>query len=148
VVALRSSGGELDAGEASGHRAGWIGLHDIIGIVLSFGGINVSRDALGQAAEATHHMVEGRLPDFLNIVGTYGSIIADLLLEGESNEDGQDNNRDGETGRVSEHGEEDDSDRSDSARMGDYISRSDSTSHDLQVDRGDLRWDGNSRNQN
>jgi len=138
---LRSSGGDDDAGKASEHRAGWLGLHDIIGIVLSLGGINIPREALGQAAEATHHMVEGRLPDFLNIVGTYGSIIADLL-EGDSNEDGRENNTNGESGRDSEYREEDDSDRSDSSGVGDYIRRSDSTSDDLQMDGGDLTWDG------
>lgn len=131
---MKSNGGE-DGSQAS--LSGWTGIHLIIGAFLTIRGFDVSSEALRQAAQATHPLVEGRLPNAVVVLGTYGGIIAELL-DGDD-DDGQGQVR--ETGHTDRPGEENDSDRSDTSGMGDFINRGDTDSGNVPVDGSDLTWD-------
>lgn len=114
-------------------RPGWVGLHHLAGSVLGLRGIDIGTEELEAAAEATYPLVEGKLPNLLNIIGVYGSVFAAMMngdyYEYEDDEENQTTTAEtidvgvstvsGEPGRDSGHEAEDDQHRRESTGMDD-----------------------------
>lgn len=118
-------GGNSDHPE-TGDRAGWIGLHLIVGALLGFRGIEVGAAALEQAAESTYPLVEGRVPRVLNIIGVYGGVLSSVV--GDDDASGRDSDLEfrsesiglsplSDSGHSSGTEREEGDDRSDAARV-------------------------------
>lgn len=122
--------------------AGWSGLHQLVGLVLRLRGVHVSTEALTEAAKATHPMVEGKLPSFLCIAGTYGGIIAESILgddnDGGEGMDGGGVERPEPTGHNDRQEEQDDQDRSGATGMGNTSIRVKRGGRNLFMDGVDL----------
>lgn len=138
---MKSNGGE--GGQATSDYAGWLGLHYIVGFVFRLRGIDIKNEALGQAAKATHPLVNGKLPMFLNVLGTYGGVLADIVGEQDGRNEGMEN-RDIELGPDAGHRnrpeEQNSEDRPQSVGVVDTVTGSDGDSGDVQMDGADLRW--------
>lgn len=126
---LQQVGEPIEAIEGRG-SAGWVGLHHLVGSILSFRGVDIGTEALETAAEATYPLVEGKLPNFLNIVGVYGSVFA-AMIQGDYDEYEEEEHEhetidigvsavSGEPGRGDGHEIEDDQHRRESSGMGDH----------------------------
>lgn len=141
---MKSAGGESGREQAS-DLAGWTGLHYLVGFVLGLRGISVPNEALGQAAAATHPMVEGKLPTVLNIIGTYGGVLAGMV--GESDEGGirmenkERNERiERQPGRSDRSEEQDHSGGPKSTGMDNLVSGDHNGDGDVQLDGNNLKW--------
>lgn len=72
--------GDIDeTADKGSDRPGWIGLHHLAGSVLGLRGVDIGTETLEAAAEATYPLVEGKLPNLLNIIGVYGSVFAAMM---------------------------------------------------------------------
>uniref|UniRef100_A0A2V0RIM0 Uncharacterized protein n=1 Tax=viral metagenome TaxID=1070528 RepID=A0A2V0RIM0_9ZZZZ len=136
-----------DSNEAVEGRdsAGWIGLHHLAGGILSLRGVDIGAEALETAAEATYPLVKGKLPDFLNIVGVYGSVFAAMIQgdydEYEEEEQQQHETIDigvstvsGEPGRGDGHEGQDDQHRRESTGVGNHRSGRRGSRRDYELD--------------
>ena len=142
---MKSSGGK--SGQTDNQvsdYSGWVGLHYIVGFVFRLRGVNIEDEALRQAAAATHPMVEGKLPTFLNVLGTYGGVLAGIVGDENDETRRRMEDRDNELGPSAGHRDrpekQDPEDRPQSVGVDDSISGVDGDSGNVQVDGRDLEW--------